>query len=219
MVAVTGAEPYCIDSTEVTRDQYAAWLAGSPTTSGQDSWCSWNTSFVPTRQWPPGTKGGHPVVCVNWCDAYAYCKGIGRRLCGNIDGGANAWGDFNNATKSQWFNACTSGGQNDYPYGDTFDGQACNGDDKGVGSTVSAGSLSTCQSSVSGYAGVYDLSGNAYEWEDTCSGSLGSADACRVRGGSYYPDAAGAMRCDVDSGLSAKRNIADDNVGFRCCAP
>jgi hypothetical protein len=36
-----------------------------------------------------------------------------------------------------------------------------------AGTTVETGSLSTCQPSVSGYAGVYDLSGNVWEWEDS----------------------------------------------------
>jgi hypothetical protein len=35
-------------------------------------------------------------------------------------------------------------------------------------STVETCSLSTCRPSVGGYAGVYDLSGNVYAWEDSC---------------------------------------------------
>lgn len=42
---VTMPEGYAIDSTEVTRDQYAAWLAGGPTASGQSPWCAWNDTF------------------------------------------------------------------------------------------------------------------------------------------------------------------------------
>ncbi len=40
-------EGYCIDSTEVTRAQYQAWLSSAPSTTGQVSHCGWNTSFTP----------------------------------------------------------------------------------------------------------------------------------------------------------------------------
>ncbi len=43
-------QDYCIDSTEVTRSQYAAWLSttSANTINAQDSTnCSWNTTFTP----------------------------------------------------------------------------------------------------------------------------------------------------------------------------
>ncbi|MDZ4064892.1 MAG: hypothetical protein U1E22_09525, partial [Coriobacteriia bacterium] len=71
LVPITGG--YSIDATEVTRDQYAAWLATNPDPTTQTSpECSWNTVFEPERTspdfgctsevWPPGAKGDHPVV-------------------------------------------------------------------------------------------------------------------------------------------------------------
>ena len=150
MVLLSSPEPYCIDSTEVTRDHYAAWLAGSPTTSTQDAWCTWNTDFTPTCSWPPTAVGGYPQTCVDWCDASAYCKAVGKRLCGKIGGGSNAYADYENPALSQWHHACTSGGQYAYPYGNTYDPQACNGYEKGLGTFAIAGSLSSCQSTVAG---------------------------------------------------------------------
>ena len=219
-VAVTGG--YSIDATEVTRAQYEAWLSTTPSTGGQPSYCSWNTDYTPDSQCEGSGSvcqssgcGQNPQVCVDWCDAYAYCKAVGKRLCGKIGGGANAYGDYADATKSQWFNACSSGGQNVYPYGDTYKSQAC----KGEGSTtVPAGSLSTCQSSVSGYTGVYDLSGNVWEWEDSCLGNSGQSDNCRLRGGSFHDFDYVALRCDsVNNYFSRGSSVG--NVGFRCCAP
>jgi hypothetical protein len=102
MVEVTSASGrYCIDSTEVTNAHYAAFLAMSPT---------------PSSGWPaPVDQGRHPVTFVDWCDAFAFCRWAGKRLCGKIGDGANAPADLANAAKSQWFNACTAGGTKAYP--------------------------------------------------------------------------------------------------------
>jgi formylglycine-generating enzyme required for sulfatase activity len=134
-------------------------------------------------------------------------------LCGKIGGGANGTGDYADATKSQWFNACTSGGQNDHPYGDTYSKTTCNGQ---VVATAPVGSNPGCQSPTIGYEGVYDLSGNVWEWEDSCAGNYGDADVCRVRGGSFSVIAF-LLRCDSD--FKYARDHSYDRIGFRCCAP
>jgi len=77
------------------------------------------------------------------------------------------------------------------------------------------GSLSTCQSSVSGYEGVYDLSGNVWELEDSCNGQSGKADLCRIRVGSFLNDSY-SLRCDLD--ISPGRDNSVISVGFRCCS-
>jgi len=212
-VNVTGG--YAIDATEVTRDQYAAWLATNPSTSGQPSYCSWNADFTPSCEWPPGAKGNHPVVCVDWCEAYAYCEAVGKRLCGQIGGGPTPYLHYQDVARSQWYNACSSGGQNDYPYGDTYSESTCNGYDAGNGGTVPVGSMSGCESSVPGYTGVYDLSGNVWEWEDACNEYAEEWDHCLARGASF--GFGSFMRCiDV---YETSRNARYDRLGFRCCAP
>lgn len=168
MVEVPGG--YCIDSTEVSRIQYADWLATDPSFADQPTFCSWNDDYDPNCAWPPGDDPDLPVVCVDWCDAHAYCKGVGKRLCGKIGGGANPYADYADTTKSEWFAACSRGGSKTYTWGNAYNAEACNGGELSTDHVpVAVGSLSTCQS----YAGVYDLSGNVWEWVDSCDASVG----------------------------------------------
>jgi formylglycine-generating enzyme required for sulfatase activity len=212
---------YSIDATEVTRCQYQAWLDTDPSTADQEPKCAWNTDFTPpypdTCGIPPVEDGDLPAGCVDWCDAYAYCKGVGKRLCGRIGGGALAMDDSSDPTKSQWYNACSSGGKYDYPYGDEYDqGTKCNDADRDKDHYTVAGSLPGCQSPDPAFAGVFDLSGNLWEWEDSCDGNEGPADDCMSRGGSNL-SGEGYCTCSHRGGWD--RNQLALNLGFRCCSP
>jgi formylglycine-generating enzyme required for sulfatase activity len=230
---------FCIDSTEVTRAQYRAWLETSPSLEGQHERCQlWKDSFTPTD-----FCGEHPDIqcpdddcpqhCVDWCDAYAFCKAAGKRLCGKTSGGViDGWWtgyeelltDANDANVSQWYNACSSGGLNQFPYGNDYDAEACNT----VGPSSPAfpvASKASCQSTVSGYEGVYDVSGNLAEWEDNCivrtyeepgAPNDGSLDECATRGGSFASTGEDAA-CAVLT-TDAVRAMGG-GAGFRCCYP
>lgn len=222
--ASTGMKSYCIDSTEVTVSQYRDWVGSDPSVSNEEAFCnSWNKDHF--------TKGGgdcdfynidvintftphHPIGCVNWCDAYAYCKAAGKRLCGGVGGGANVFVDTTTSTKGQWYIACSAADSKTYPYGNSYDGKACATSDYEpvINVVKDVGDTSGCEG---GYPGIYDMSGNVSEWEDACEAQDGASDLCYDRSGSYRWGE-GENSCSytfVDS-----RESAYVDVGFRCCA-
>ena len=220
-VAVTGR--YTIDATETTYDQYTAWLSTEPSMAVLPTYCTqigdasaWKTGFNPGS----GGTGGYPVANVDWCDAYGYCAGIGKRLCGKIGGGSV---DFNTGladiTQSQWYSACVSGtADNVYPYGKTYIKYACNDSNNGLNATGIVGSNPGCTSSVTDFTGTYSMVGNVAEWEDSCDipmGFQGANDDCPFRGGSFSENQNDA-RCEMADG--APRKYTNSHVGFRCCS-
>lgn len=74
------------------------------------------------------------------------------------------------------------------------------------------GSKPTCEG---GHPGLFDLSGNVLEWEDSCNETAGSQDLCRYRGGSFLDDAS-SLACGDGSGVG-DRSFKGAGVGFRCC--
>ena len=52
-----------------------------------------------------------------------------------------------------------------------------------------------CPTPAGGYGGAYDLSGNAYEWEDSCTGWTGDTDNCFIRGGAGLSSATSQAVC------------------------
>jgi formylglycine-generating enzyme required for sulfatase activity len=223
MVAISdpAGGQYCVDSFEVTNAQYAAFLAhtGSQQLRAQPASCSWNNTFQPYAanascegRYDPAGHGDMPVVCVDWCDAHAYCQWAGKRLCGRIGGGANPYNDLLNANEDQWYRACSAAGTRYYPYGNSYEAAACNGPDYGSGAPIAVGTATACVAST---PGLYDMSGNVGEWEDVCDANAGTYDDCSIKGGQFDSSTSGLMRCDSIS-LST-RVSAQADVGFRCC--
>jgi formylglycine-generating enzyme required for sulfatase activity len=119
-------------------------------------------------------------------------------------------------------NACSSGGLHAFPYGDVYDATACDtwnnptsGCNAGTCVSIPAGSLATCQA-VGAYAGVFDLSGNLFEWSDSVIGDGSVGYKARTRGASFTTFSQDD-RCDMDDHTPV--NGTYDNVGFRCCSP
>jgi formylglycine-generating enzyme required for sulfatase activity len=142
----------------------------------------------------PNRRGASPRAGVSWTDARRSCESKHKRLC----------------SEAEWEKACKGPDNRRYPYGNSFDANACNTEDpSGQDRKLAAGGrFSRCRS---GY-GVMDLSGNLQEW--TSSG-YGSGSGKALKGGAFNrPDY--AARC------SARKNAAPSSrsseVGFRCCS-
>ena len=138
-------------------------------------------------------SGAEPWVDVSQVEAGAACAAAGKRLC----------------TEGEWRAACNGEDQGRvYPYGPTYDSQACNGVDLDLGVLDRTGSLPACEG---GFPGLYDMSGNAWEWTSSCAG-----DACRTRGGSYgFNFGDQSLRCDTSYDFVPDLHLG--SIGFRCC--
>jgi formylglycine-generating enzyme required for sulfatase activity len=217
-VSAPGGAGYCIDDAEVTNAGYNAFLSTNPSTTNQPPYCSWNNTFAPSHV-PGGTLGAYPVVNIDWCDAFRFCSWSGKHLCGAISGGANAIASETDASKSEWFNACSNKGAQTYPYTGGYNASACVGEDYDGAPGFQANTdilrpVKAASACVGGFAGIHDMSGNAREWVDACTAYVGAGDNCRVRGGSFH-DGASGLTCSVSDARNRKDN--DDQTGFRCC--
>jgi formylglycine-generating enzyme required for sulfatase activity len=204
-----GDRRYCIDKWEASNADYRAFLDEAPPFESQPPYCVFNESYLPMAF----GADDEPVVWVDWCDAYMYCQWAGKRLCGKIGGGTNLRSDANDPKQSQWFNACSRGGVLRFPYGDAYDRDACNGEDNAAAPMhpVVVGTMAGCEG---GDPGIFDMSGNIKEWEDSCSGQTGG-DLCRLRGGAF-DDGESALECG--SADEQSRETYAKDIGIRCCA-
>jgi formylglycine-generating enzyme required for sulfatase activity len=203
MVRVDGPTPFCIDATETTAGQYAQFFnaVGNNFVRPQD--CMFKTQLHA----PTGSTLTLPAFNVDWCDAFAYCAWANKRLCGRIGGGGLNNSNYMNANEGMWSRACTHGGTQPYPYGTMQNLNACRG---GQATPVSVGTMPACEG---GYPGIFDMNGNAQEWEDACEGT-GATATCSARGGDYM-DAQNTLSCA--NVFLTQRQSTSSRVGLRCC--
>ena len=204
------------------------WASGRGGASGADGASARFDPRAPARYYDCWAKvdplGGDdlPIVCVNWCDAYAYCKDNGKVLCGTHDGKAVPWNDHDTPEVSQWYNACVLGDdlffRYRYPYGRVYNQAKCNVEDQDL-QAVRSNTWCTAPKDSS-YEGVYDLIGNAAEWVNSCDDE-GDTEVCWVRGGAAgdpsKPEGLAPERMNCKSGRSQQFDASQDKTGFRCC--
>jgi len=95
-------QPFCLDTTEVTVEAFSACVAAkgcaTPSATGNppskfDQFCNYHH---------PENRGKHPINCVDWAQAQAYCAFAGKRL----------------PTQYEWNWAAQGGSKgNSYPWG------------------------------------------------------------------------------------------------------
>ena len=173
---VTISKPFYMGVTEVTVGQFAAFVqdakyqtdaekTGGASTLDGDKWRK-----VATASWrQPGLEGqtdAHPVVCLSWNDADAFCKWLTARGARRV----------RLPTEAQWEYACRAGTTTTYQWGDDPAGGRgwCNAADETVRKKFpkwpafgwSDGSLFTSPAgSLKPNAWrLSDMHGNVWEW-------------------------------------------------------
>ncbi len=224
ILIATATSPFCIDRTEVTAGQYAAFLASDPSLADQPAVCAFDLDYTPTtvaNRWPvvAGIEN-LPIGAIDWCDARAYCAWAGKRLCGKIGGGPVSGATRGDPTQSEWTFACTMGGAygiNGYPYGPSYVAGNCV--DKvypgtnGGSQPIDVGTAAQCEG---GFPGLFDMSGNITEWEDSCDATTGGSDTCAYRGGEYGHVMDGTS-CNIQE-IFLRSDVNQPSGGIRCCS-
>jgi formylglycine-generating enzyme len=243
LIPLADGTGYCIDQLEVTRGDYKVFLDSTKAdTSGQPPECVENKSFeppfedpfhsgkaCPIESWALDKYPDRPVVCVDFCDAYAYCAWAGKRLCGKV--GASPKGiqvidgwqvaQIAGTTSGEWSYACSQGGKTTYPYGDTYQPGACIDqariDQEGyVDATLPKIEGETCHGTEAPFDQIYHLSGSVSEWLNLCDPTMFGCALFVASSGDVTLDK-DATSCDAATTFNMHNNYQAD-LGFRCCA-
>jgi formylglycine-generating enzyme len=155
------------------------------------------------RDYPP-EKANHPIVCVSWEDARAYCHWAGLRL----------------PLDEEWAKAAGESNGLEYPWGKTWDQNKCR-------NSQNSDREHTCSIWEHGAGcspwGIYQMVGNVWEWCTTTfdeekyifskTWNMPEQKAYgnrRIRGRSWRRD--NGTRCLWEHSVSSRY----DDVGFRC---
>ncbi|MEI7892598.1 MAG: SUMF1/EgtB/PvdO family nonheme iron enzyme [Myxococcales bacterium] len=149
-----------MDITEVTVNAYRA--CSSCSAPGSGGYCNWGSR----------NRGNHPVNCIDWLQASAYCKAVAKRL----------------PTEEEWEYAARGVDGREYPWGnEPPEKQLCwvgEGSDLGKGNrntTCPVGSYPAGRSLF----GLDDMSGNVWEWTSSLYDTSKTYDTRVLRGGGW----------------------------------
>ncbi len=154
-------------------------------------------------------EGVKPWFSVSFLEAEQACLNAGKRLC----------------TETEWQEACEGVSNFEFPYGDTYDPEACNGNDYDADCTapdedicLPTGTANGCPTPPGSTLcvssdGTVDQSGNLKEWTGT--EVVGVPNTYRIRGGAFDSVRPG-LTCQFDF-VSGGEDFFFPNLGFRCC--
>ncbi|MEO7424750.1 MAG: SUMF1/EgtB/PvdO family nonheme iron enzyme [Fibrobacteria bacterium] len=138
-------------------------------------------------EWP-NSEDSVPRAFVNWKEAVDSCKSVGKRLC----------------TEPEWREGCEGPDREKYPYGGKYNENRCPAKETAASRS---GRFPVCRS----YYGLYDMTGNLWEWTAT---PAPDADFQMVAGGNW---AAGNEATCNYAKFSFYPSVRYPFVGFRCC--
>jgi len=139
----------------------------------------------------PNVHGEKPRNMVSWEAAGKLCEQAGKKLC----------------SLEEWQAACKGNSNSHYPYGNSYNQTKCATDLKSAREPNRSGFAEHCRS----WYGMYDLSGNLWEWTSTPAQREG---LFLVAGGAWNTQ--NASSCN-ETKFSFYPQNEYPFVGFRCC--
>lgn len=179
---------FFMDRTEVTNEQYAAFIKATNHTAPTD----WKDGMYPEG------AGRLPVVRVSWQDANDYARWAGKRL----------------PTEAEWEFAARANDGRRYPWGAQWDTTKANTIENTLNHPVAVGSYANAAHPF----GLLDMAGNVWEWTagDVVSyqdPTIIKAPGKVIRGGAFYTS---KDRATTTYRSFALPNSQAVGIGFRC---
>jgi formylglycine-generating enzyme required for sulfatase activity len=186
---------YSIGKYPVTVGQYKKYCTATGTAMPEAPYWGWNDK--------------HPIVNVNYNDAVAYCNWLGKTY----------GGDWRLPTEAQWEFAARGGNKSrHYTYSGSNDLDAVGWYADNAGSKIHAVATKNTNE-----LGIYDMSGNVWEWCKEWYGNYSAAAQTNPKGatsGSYRVLRGGswcysAATCRVANRINFDPSYRNDYNGFR----
>jgi hypothetical protein len=218
---------FCMMNREVVRGEYAEFVEYAKTnTIEQAPECAGNTTFrvdegYGTETCTVETGASYPQVCVDTCDAAAYCKWIGGRLCGRRGGGRLAPAEVPTLA-SEWTYACSNGGATRHPStapngGYTKECSLSPGDDVyDLPYRNTNYDRKVCGSTIAPFSRIQNLMAGVLEMTNNLDGGYWLTQGTWE--GLAGPSARDCFSSPNRVLVHGQRSGSDSDTGFRCCA-